>query len=150
MKRKILKFIIDKAKRSKLIQSVFEQPIDLKLFKIKGSFVDCHGKEHTLYENLRSKIKPGWERIFQESIKNYDKSSQNLQRIAENGRIAVERMEPIINLYSRGISKSTILEIGCSTGGTSYAFAEKQAMQITGSEFSGYKISSLEYNTPQN
>jgi SAM-dependent methyltransferase len=144
MKRKILKFIIDKAKRSKLIQSVFEQPIDLKQFKIKGSFVDCHGIEHKLYENLRSKIKPGWERIFQADIKVYDKSSRNIEQIAQNGRIAIGRMEPILNLYSRGIKNSTILEIGCSAGGNSYALAEKQALEVIGTEFSGYKISSLE------
>jgi SAM-dependent methyltransferase len=144
MKRKILKFIIDRAKRSKLVQSVFEQPIDLKQFKIKGSFIDCHGNEHKLYENLRTKIKPGWEKIFTARKGTYDKSVQNIERIVQNGRIAVGRMEPVINLFSGGIKNSTILEVGCSAGGASYSFAEKEALKVVGSEFSGYKISSLE------
>ncbi len=144
MKRKILKFIIDKAKRSKLIQSVFEQPLDLKTFVVRDKFIDSYGSEHYLYDKLRSRIKPGWEKIFQKESHIYDKSGHKIEQIVQHGRIAVERMEPVFNLFTDGLQHSRILEVGCSTGATSYALSERGAAEVIGTEFSGYKISSLD------
>ncbi len=144
MKKRIIKFLIDKAKRSKLIQSVFEQPINLRKFPVKDSFTDSKGNKHSLYEGFRTKIKPGWERIFHQDGKTFDKSPQKIEKIVLNGRIAIERLEPIINLYSSGIKDSRILEIGCSFGGASCAFLDKGANEVIGTEFTGYKIESID------
>jgi len=143
MKKKIIKFLIDIAKRNKLIQSIFEQPIDLTKFSQNGTFTDKHNNQHILYSGLRSKLKPGWEKIFQFDGKTMDKSPKTIEKIVQNGRISVNRMEPIIDLFSQGIKNSAILEIGCSTAGTTYAFANKGAKTVTGTEFSGYKIKSM-------
>ncbi len=143
MKKRIIKYLIDKAKRSKLIQSVFEQPIDLKTFDIKGKFIDNKKNEHLLYEGLRTKIKPGWERIFRQNTTLFDKSPQKITNIAVNGTIAVDRIEPVINIFTKGIKESNILEIGCSAGGSSFAFAQKKAKEVVATEFSGYKIKSV-------
>jgi SAM-dependent methyltransferase len=144
MRKKIIKYFIDKAKRNKLIQSIFEQPINLDNFSIKGSFVDSKGNTHSLYEGFRTKIKPGWERIFEQDGKTFNKSPERIRNIVQNGRIAVERIEPVIDLYTSGIKNIRILEIGCSAGGTSFAFAEKGAAEVIGTEFSEYKIESLD------
>lgn len=144
MKKQIIKFLIDKAKRNKLIQSIFEQPIDLNNFTVKGSFTDRNGNKHMLYEGFRTKIRPGWEQVFQEDGKSFNQSPQRIETIAQNGKIAVERIEPIINLYSSGIKNSRILEIGCYAGGTTYAFAEKGAFEVIGSDFSGYRVQSID------
>ena len=150
MKKKIIKFIIDKAKRSKLIQSVFEQPIDLGKLVVKGVFTDSKGVDHELYEGLRTKLKPGWEQIFKQEGKRFDKSAQRIDEIVQNEKISVERMEAIINLYSSGIKDSKVLEIGCHAGGASYSFAEKGADEVIGTEFSGYKVESVNNDKYEN
>lgn len=150
MKKKIIKFLIDKAKRSKLIQSVFEQPIDLQKLPVKGTFTDSEGNSYDLYEGLRTKLKPGWERIFKQDGKNFDKSPQRIENIAQNGRLSVERLESVINLYSEGIKDKKVLEIGCNSGAATYAFSEKGAKEVIGSEFSGYKLESVNNKIVEN
>ena len=144
MKEKIIKFLIDKAKRNKLVQSIFEQPLDLNQLTIEDTFCDSHGNEHKLYKGYRTKIKSGWEQIFNQDGKSFDKSPQRIEKIVKNGRIALERLIPIIDLYTSGIKDSRILEIGCSSGGTTFAFAEKKPLEVIGTEFSGYKIESID------
>ena len=144
MRNRIIKYFIDKAKRNKLIQSIFEQPINLNKFSVIGSFIDSKGNTHKLYEGFRTKIKPGWERIFQQDGKIFNKSPQRIRNIVQNGRIAVDRIEPVINLYTSGIKNIRILEIGCSAGGTSFAFAEKGAVEVIGTEYFAYKLESLD------
>jgi SAM-dependent methyltransferase len=150
MKKRIIKFLIDKAKRSKLIQSVFEQPIDLRKLPVKGAFIDSNGDSYDLYEGLRTQLKPGWERIFNQDGKSFDKSPQRIENITQNGRLAVERIEPVINLFSSGIKDKKVLEIGCNSGGTTFAFADKGADEVVGSEFSGYKLESISSKATKN
>lgn len=143
MKEKVIKFFIDKAKRNKLIQSIFEQPLDLSQFTVGDTFFDSQEIKHNLYNGYRDKIKPGWEKFFSQDEKVLDKSAQRVEKIVQNGRIAVNRLMPVIDIYSSGVKNSRILEIGCSSGGVTYAFAEKNPIHIVGTEFSGYKIESI-------
>ncbi len=145
MKELIIKFLIDKAKRNKLVQSIFEQPINLINYPEKGSFIDKNGKTHMLYEGFRTKIRPGWEKVFEESGNSFKQSSQKIATIVESGRVVAERMEPIIDLYSSGIKNSNILEIGCYAGGATNALAEKGAAEVIGSDFSGYRAQSSKH-----
>lgn len=144
MKKKILKFLIDKAKRSKLIQNLFEQPIDLNTFPVAGNFTDSYGKTYKLFNGYRTKIKPGWEGVFRQKTTSFDKSPARIDLIKANGLIAYEKIEPILKLYLPDLTKAEILEIGCSAGGTTFAFANQNIGRITGTEFSGYKIESLD------
>ncbi len=140
MKEKIIKYFIDKAKRNKLLQNLFEQPIDLTQFPVKDVFLDENGNEHKLYEGLRSKLKPGWQNIFSVDAKTFDTSPNKIEQIARNGRIAVERILPIINIYKPDIKQCNVLEVGCHAGASSFAFAEAGAPMVVGTEFSGYKL----------
>lgn len=144
MKEKIIKYLIDKVKRSKLVQSIFEQPLNLNQFPVEDSFIDTHGNKHNLYRGYRSKIKPGWERIFNSDGKSFNKSPEQIEKIIQNGKIAVERIMPIIELYLEDIGNSRILEIGCNSGGTTFSFGKITSNEIIGTEFSGYKIESLD------
>ena len=60
----ILKYGINKAKRSKFIQNIFEAPFDLSKFPIKGTFTDSKGNTFQLLDGLRSRIKPGWQKAL--------------------------------------------------------------------------------------
>ncbi|MCF8370798.1 MAG: class I SAM-dependent methyltransferase [Bacteroidales bacterium] len=140
MKQKIIKYFIDKAKRNKLLQNMFEQPIDLSQFPVKGVFTDEKGNEHKLYNGLRSKFKPGWQNIFSTDGKTLDTSPGKIEQIARDGRIATERILPIINIYKPDISQCSILEVGCHAGGSTFSFAEQGAKEVVGTEFSGYKL----------
>lgn len=147
MKEKIIKFFIDKAKRSKLVQSIFEQPLDLNQLPVEDTFIDSFGNKHSLYKGYRTKIKPGWERIFYQDGKSFNKSPEKIKNIVQNGKIAVKRLMPIVELYLTDIKNSRILEIGCNAGGTTFAFGQITSNEVIGTEFSGYKIESLDNST---
>lgn len=60
----IISYAIGKAKRNKFVQNLFESPFDLNKFPQMGEFIDSEGNSHTLLNGLRSKIRPGWERML--------------------------------------------------------------------------------------
>jgi 2-polyprenyl-3-methyl-5-hydroxy-6-metoxy-1,4-benzoquinol methylase len=141
---KIAKFAIGKAKKSKLIQSLFEAPIDVNSLSKKGEFIDSLGTKHVLYNELRSKIKPGWEGIYKQTTANFNSSPEYIENVSRNGKIALERITPIINTFSTGIKDKSVLEIGCHYGGLTFALAENEAAKITGTDYSGYKASAVD------
>jgi len=63
---RIITFAIRKAKQSKYIQQLFEAPLQTESLPIMGTFVDSYNNTHVLYKGLRSKIKPGWEKAYEE------------------------------------------------------------------------------------
>lgn len=143
---KILNLFIQKAKKSKLIQSLFESPIDLNKFVVFGKFVDSNNISHNLHSGFRSKIKPGWENYVKCHGKGFDTSDDAIKANFESGRHSLDRLNPIINSFGRKIETSTILEIGCHFGAVSYLFAELGAKKVFASDFSGYKASAVDKN----
>lgn len=137
----ILKFIIDKVKRNKFIQNVFESPFDLDKYMKLGIYTDSNGFNHQLYNGLRTKIRPMWETMVQN--KKLDPSTVNIAKLKSNSYIAVEKLESSLNSFGKTIKDSNILEIGCHSGAVTYALAEKGAKNVVGTEFNGYKISSI-------
>ncbi len=144
MMQKIIKYAIDKAKRNKHLQNIFEQPLDLSSFPKQGSFKDSKGNNFEIHQGLRSKLKPGWENIFKQDGKTYNTSPERIEQIARNGRIAVEKLKPIAEIYLKSLENKTVLEIGCHAGGTTFAFADEKVKEVVGTEFSGYKIASMD------
>ncbi|MCK4662954.1 MAG: class I SAM-dependent methyltransferase [Bacteroidales bacterium] len=143
IKNRILKFAINKAKRSKLIQSLFEAPINITSLEKFGEFSDRYGNNFDLFNGLRSKLRPGWERILERKESQLPEDPHIYQKKANEGRITVEKIIPIINTFTSGIDNKTVLEIGCHSGAALYSLAEKGAKEVVGSEFSGYKIDSV-------
>ncbi len=142
IRNKILNFIIGKAKRNKFIQSLFESPIDINSFSKLGEFTDTFGNKMDLYNELRNKIRPGWQNMYHNTSKKSSDSNVIIKNVNE-GRISIEKIIPIINTFTSGIDNKTVLEIGCHSGAASYSLAEKGAKEVVGSEFSGYKIDSV-------
>jgi len=141
--QKIIQFIISKAKKSRVIQSIFEKPIDVRTLPQKGIFTDSKGNTFLLYDQLRSKIKPGWETYFQSTIAPNAVSPKFASDIAQDGRLSVMRIEALLNTFCGGIADKHILEIGCHAGGVTNTFAEKNAKSVTGTDFVEYKVSSM-------
>ena len=138
----IISYAIGKAKRNKFVQNLFESPFDLNKFPQMGEFIDSEGNSHTLLNRLRSKIRPGWERMLKRQKTNID--NDYLQKQKSNGEIAVNKILPIIESLGKSIVNSSVLEIGCHSGGTSYSLAEYGASEVVGTEFSGYKVKAVE------
>lgn len=134
-----IQFAINIAKRNKFIQNIFENPFDLEKFPKDGVFVDSNGFEHQLLSGLRSKIKPGWERMLKNQ--SVDLSDEFIQITKTNGSINAQKLIELLNIYNKSIFNTTVLEIGCHSGAATFALA-KHKTTITGSEFSGYKIES--------
>lgn len=138
---KCVAFAIQKAKQSSFVQSVFEKPLHIESLSVCNTFTDSFGKKHDLYAELRTIIKPGWEHIF--STQNSAHSKDYVQERITQGKIAVDKILPLLQSLGKDISQSRILEIGCHSGAVCYAFAEKGARSVVGSEFSGYKVASV-------
>ena len=137
----VLKYIIDKVKRNKFVQDVFESPISVDKFGTLGSFKDSDGTTHTLYENLRTKIKPTWKKSL--SDKKPDVGDLNFTKLKEISILQRDKLEKILNTYGKSIKNSNVVEIGCHSGANSLAMAEFGAGSVKGTEFNGYKVGSL-------
>lgn len=144
----ILKWIIDKVKRNKFVQDVFESPIDLNKYESFDVFVDETGYEHKLYKNLRSKIKPGWERML--SNKKREASDVNITTLKTNSFLEASKLDSILKMYGKTIKGADIVEIGCHSGANSFAMAELGAKSVVGTEFNGYKVSSVSAESANN
>jgi 2-polyprenyl-3-methyl-5-hydroxy-6-metoxy-1,4-benzoquinol methylase len=138
----LIKFAIKQAKKSRFVQNIFEAPFEIDKYQKIGEFKDSFGNKSPLYKELRSKIKPGWENML--NPKKVEINAEYLNNQYKLGTMAVSTMEPIIKSLGKSIEGSKILEIGCHSGATSYALAEKGAKSVTGSEFTGYKVESIE------
>ncbi len=143
----VLKFIIDKVKRNRFIQNVFESPFDLSKFEDLGIYEDSFGNKHSLYQGLRTKIRPGWERMLNNKKPNL--TNVNFDQLRSNSFITLEKLETTLNSYGKSIVNSDILEIGCHSGSVSMAMAEKGAKKVVGTEFNGYKVSSISEKSSQ-
>lgn len=137
----VLKYIIDNVKRNKFVQDVFESPINLTKFGVMGNFKDSQGTTHTLYDNLRTKIKPTWKKSL--SDKKPEVGDLNIAKLKEISLLQMDKVEKILNTYGKSIKNSDIIEIGCHSGANSLAMAEFGASSVRGTEFNGYKVSSL-------
>lgn len=142
LKSLIINYFIQRAKRNKFVQSLFESPFNINSFKKSGEFCDKHGNRFDLFSELRNKIKPGWEKMYQR-FSQLANDKDIIEKNVSNGRIAVHKLIPLINTFSSGIESKSILEIGCHSGAVTYALAEKGAKEVVGSEFSGYKIDAV-------
>lgn len=136
------KYAINKAKKSKYMQSLFEAPLDMNSFPVFGTFTDSFGQEHKLHKGLRSKMKPGWEAML--TKQKTDLSEKGLQAMINNGKIAADRLLPLLSSCGLGLQGLRMLEIGCHSGATSFAIAALGAEHITASEFTGYKVESVD------
>lgn len=138
----IVSYAIGKAKRNKFIQNIFEKPFNLEKFPRIGEFEDSFGFKHELLNGLRTKIRPGWERMLKPNKTVINKDYLLKQK--SNGEIASNKILPIFETMDKNLSESTILEVGCHSGGTSFSLAAKGAKKVIGSEFSGYKVDAVE------
>lgn len=143
----VLKFTIDKVKRNRFIQNIFESPFDLEKFDNLGNYKDSYGNVHKLYNGLRTKIRPGWERMLTNTKP--DSSSVNVEKVKSNSLITIEKLETSLNSFGKTIKGSNILEIGCHSGSVSFAMAEKGAKKVVGTEFNGYKVSSIDQGSSE-
>ena len=137
----IISYTFEKAKRSKLIQSLFEAPININMMPLMGVFTDSSGDRHPLYSGYRSKIKPGWGNMLKNTV-NYI-SEPDYKKAAAEGRLNHQRLKNLIEIFNEETQSLKILEIGCHLGAVCYSIAETINSEITGTEFTEYKISAL-------
>ena len=145
---KVLKLVIDKVKRNKFVQNVFESPFELEKFQNLGVFRDSDGNVHKLYKGLRTKIKPGWERMVNRKQRNL--SDVDIDKLKVNSYLALNKLESTLNTYGKTIENSRVLEIGCDSGSVSFAMAERGAKMVVGTEFNGYKVDAVSNQTANN
>jgi 2-polyprenyl-3-methyl-5-hydroxy-6-metoxy-1,4-benzoquinol methylase len=146
LKAKIINYVVAKAKRNKFLISLIEKPIDLKKLSVKGTFKASDGTVFTLYNQLRSKIKPGWQGYFNTVPTQLPSDKKTVANILERSQLEVARIETLIETFAGGIAGKTIVEIGCHSGGVAYTFADKGASKVIGTDYVEYKVSSSDAN----
>lgn len=139
----IISYTINKAKRNKFIQNLFEAPFNLEKFDQFGQFKDSFDQEYELLKGLRTKLRPGWENMTKPK-KNVAASGEQLSKYKENGIITTSKILPICRTFNKTVENSEILEIGCHSGAASYSLAQFGASKVVGTEFSGYKVESTD------
>lgn len=140
----IIQYIINKAKKSRFVQTLFEAPFNLEKFEKFGVFTDSFGNNFQLLKGLRSKIKPGWENMLSSSRKAITYDYLKKQKLY--GEVSVNKIFSLLKVFGKEIKGSSILEFGCHSGACSFTMAEMGAKKVIGSEFSGYKIKSIDQN----
>jgi 2-polyprenyl-3-methyl-5-hydroxy-6-metoxy-1,4-benzoquinol methylase len=144
----MLKYFIAKVKKSKYVQRAFNAPIDLGKFEKMGQFTDSLQNSYVLYRGLRSRIKPGWESMV--ATKPKKSSPVDLKNLKNAGSEKVNRILPVIKALGKSLDQCTVLEVGCHSGSASFALSEAGANKVTGSEFLGYKVESVELGSENN
>jgi SAM-dependent methyltransferase len=151
--RNALRAGIDIARRNKLIQQIFESPIDTSKMAVMGTFTDSRSFRHTLYSGLAGKVKPhagtGRQSLVQESsIHEEEQSAAVVKKRVQAGRIAAEKVMPVVRALKGDPASLHFLEIGCHSGATCYALAHYGAGRVTGSDSAMHKLSSTHRDDP--
>ncbi len=142
MLKKIISYIFKTIKQSSFVHRYLESPINLKAFTTIGVFTDSFGNSFEIRKGLRSYIKPGWEAMF--SPKPSIPSNKYIQTCSKNGKLLAHKLQSYATRFGKPIHKAHILEIGCNTGAASYHLAQLGALKVTGTEFNGYKVESIQ------
>lgn len=138
----VLQYALDKAKRNRFIQNLFESPFDLEKFPVFAEFEDGFGNKYQLRNGLRNKIRPNKAQTLQDQRRALDKAF--LESQAGYGRIAVSKLWPLLCSQGFKPEMARVLEVGCHSGAACYAMAELGAKEVTGTEFSGYKVEAIQ------
>lgn len=148
MIRPLISYIVKKIKQSSFVQRYFEAPLNEAKFTSAGIFTDSLGNSFEIRNGLRSHIKPGWEAMF--APKPAIPQKQYIETCRTNGKLLAQKLQTTAARFGTPIHTAHILEIGCNTGAASYWLAQLGAKHVTGTEFSGYKVSSVQHgNTSQ-
>jgi SAM-dependent methyltransferase len=140
MKRALLPvvhFAIKKAKRSRFLQHLFESPIVETDMPKMGSFKDSFGHEIVLRQGIRELIRPHWREIY--SRPPLEKEWYR-KKMRENAMIDTEKILSVLATRGLSIQGKRVLEIGANKGAASYAYSERGAAHVTGSDYSGYQV----------
>ena len=71
-------------------------------------------------------------------------NKEYLSKQKSNGEIAINKMLTIAESCGKSFANSTVLEVRCHSGSTSFSIADLGASEVIGTEFSGYKVESVE------
>ena len=93
----VLNYAIDKAKRNKFVQNLYEAPFELDKFPRMGSFSDSFGNSLELLDGLRTKLRPGWASMT--SSRKTDIINKYLLKQKSNGTLAVEKILPLVKIF---------------------------------------------------
>jgi 2-polyprenyl-3-methyl-5-hydroxy-6-metoxy-1,4-benzoquinol methylase len=138
----ILHYALDKAKRNRFIQNLFESPLDLNKYPAFGSFTDQFGETYTLHSGLRQKIRPNKEQSLGDQRQQLNEAFLDAQKTY--GAIATAKLVPLVEAMGISLEGSRVVEIGCHAGSAAYTLAEKGAKEVIGTEFSGYKVEAVQ------
>lgn len=144
MIKKTINYFVKKLKKSHYVQSLIFAPINLKSLSIFGSFKDSYGNNFNLYSGFRSKLKPDWKLFVDNQGKKFQTSSEYFSNNKKDSLLALNRIIPFANAYSKNINGSNILELGCHFGGVSYCLAEMGAKEVYATDFAGYKANAAD------
>jgi SAM-dependent methyltransferase len=119
------------------ITNILEDSFDFDR-RITGSFTDSLENKSDLYAGLRSKIKPGWQSMFDPDCTNRIPSIKDLKLNLIEAKRHIKNFERTINSYGITSNQKSILEVGCYNGLKTYLLGCGKYSKVTGSDVSFY------------
>lgn len=103
-----------------------------------GKFKDSFGNNYDLYTGLRSKIKPGWQAMFDESKQNYIPTASESKINLVAAKRHIKNLKSGLSGHGISLSKKSVLEIGCYNGMKTMLLGLEDCSNITGSDVTFY------------
>ena len=114
-----------------------------------GKFKDSFGNENPLYAGLRSKIKPGWQSMFDEKKSNRIPSSSELKVNLVAAKRHIKNLKTSLQSNNISLKNKTILEIGCYNGMKTLLLGLEECSSVTGSDVTFYYEKQSDQNNSQ-
>jgi SAM-dependent methyltransferase len=120
-----------------IITDILEESFDFDR-RIIGGFTDSFGNRSELYAGLRSKIKPGWQSMFDPDSSSKIPTQKDLKLNLIEAKRHVANFERLLNSFNININKKSLLEIGCFNGIKTFLLGCGNYSSVTGSDVSFY------------
>ena len=114
-----------------------------------GSFKDSLGNENQLYAGLRSKIKPGWQAMFDETKQNRILSSSELKVNLVPAKRHIKNLKTSLQSFGVTLIDKSVLEIGCYNGMKTALLGLENCKSVIGSDVTFYYEKQSDNNNQQ-
>jgi len=120
-----------------IVTNLLEESFDFDK-SIIGSFTDSFENKSDLYAGLRSKIKPGWQSMFEPNSNCYIPSIKELKFNLIEAKRHIANFERLLKSFNVVGNQKSILEIGCHNGLKTFLLGCGNYSTVTGSDVSFY------------
>ena len=112
-----------------------------RTFRIMDHYLTSKGNRIPRLEGFREYLKPDWrEMVYPASNAVHRSKTEEIERRMSANIKKINNLRTYLDLYGIDLKKKDILEVGCSTGATTFCLSLLSPSKVTGSDVSKYYI----------